>query len=483
MAGPKQDTPSCILVSLRACSSAPPNATTAASKTSTGLPIAVTFCHATRPGFSNFSVHCPGIVRSSSFMLPTFISQDADLVLLRVPLDPRSKVDHSFYSDYFVYSVNPQRPELDLLPNPYPESFGDNEIAILSCADDSYVVAALQFVPGIKPTFKLHLYRSTDGKQGTWTSQLLSVEQPLRHKVCPIPESAERQIYHRTTKVIVLGDDIGTVGWVDLWRGIILCGVLSERPMLHDLPLPLPAKGNLSSFLNCCPSYFRDITVNQRKDTIKYIEIEITAPKKVHVPSGSDPDWVAYQGKPNSIVPGSWTATTWAVPTLAASWYAWHVKCSASLDNLSLPPVKDNPKLHKILNRLLSIGDCEEQEATGATLPLGCLCMAYPTLTVLDDDDVYFLSKSISMRNIVSLVTVDVKNEVLQGMRVLVNNRSFIRDFSSGISVSGASASLGQAKKTEANKYGRRGKEQVQERLDRLKSICTRASGQSEEHM
>ena len=31
------------------------------------------------------------------------------------------------------------------------------------------------------------------------------------------------------------------VGWVDLWRGILVCNVLQEDPVLHDVSLPLPA--------------------------------------------------------------------------------------------------------------------------------------------------------------------------------------------------------------------------------------------------
>lgn len=92
----------------------------------------------------------------------------------------------------------------------------------------------------------LHLYRSgpDDGKPGSWTSQRVSVEEPQRDSVCPIPDSAQRLMYHLTTKVITLGGAKGTVGFVDLWRGILLCDLLEDSPKLRDMPLPLPAKGN-----------------------------------------------------------------------------------------------------------------------------------------------------------------------------------------------------------------------------------------------
>ena len=51
-----------------------------------------------------------------------------------------------------------------------------------------------------------------------------------------------------TNKVIILGGPKGTVGWVDLWRGIIVCDVLEESPNLLDMPFPLPAKGNWKCF-------------------------------------------------------------------------------------------------------------------------------------------------------------------------------------------------------------------------------------------
>jgi hypothetical protein len=51
-------------------------------------------------------------------------------------------------------------------------------------------------------------------------------------------------MYHLTTKVIVIGGATGTIGWVDMWCGILLCDVLEENPKIRDMPLPLPAKGS-----------------------------------------------------------------------------------------------------------------------------------------------------------------------------------------------------------------------------------------------
>ncbi|BAS93433.1 Os05g0332250 [Oryza sativa Japonica Group] len=165
-----------------------PDATTATSTTSTGLPISVTLCAATPPSLSHLSVDCPGLVDLDpnpldKFVAPTVISTDADLVLLRVPVDRFARFDHCF-SDYFVYKVHShsESAKLHRLPSPRGRGFADDNIAILSCGnddDDSYAVAALQPLHHVH--FRLHLCRSTpDGKPGSWTSHQLTVEEPLR---------------------------------------------------------------------------------------------------------------------------------------------------------------------------------------------------------------------------------------------------------------------------------------------------------------
>jgi len=106
------------------------------------------------------------------------------------------------------------------------------------CSGSRYVIAVLRNT--LDPLeFTLELYDS--GTQ-RWTSRLLRVQEPQRDRVLPIPDSATELGFHRTTKTIALGPT--TVGWVDLWRGILFCDVLDQSPVLRDMPLPKPARCN-----------------------------------------------------------------------------------------------------------------------------------------------------------------------------------------------------------------------------------------------
>nr|CAB3481942.1 unnamed protein product [Digitaria exilis] len=418
------DIPSSVLLEVEGYFADRPNANTAWSKTSKGVPISVSFHLAHPPSLSTFSVHCPDLDLAKLSLPPKIIAADADLVLVRVPLEPAARW-HQRHHDYFVYRMHPQRPKLDLIPNPRHERFGDDEIAILSCGDGKYVVAALRL------TFELHLYRSSTngGKTGSrWTSQRVSVEEPVRDRVCPIPKSAQPNCYHTTNKAITLGGDKGTVGWVDLWRGILLCDVLEESPKLRDIPLPLPTKGNWTRFLNWCPHIFRNISVNQSRDTIKYVEMDITFPEEVPVNrprSVSDPgsfyEWVKRQECPEpqsySLVPGRWTATTYSMPIPVSSWKDWRREFSVRLSDLKLPA--ENTMHYKLLHELISSSSGGVWEET---ISLAHLSMAYPTLSTLDGDDtVYLLLSKDSCEEscketVEAVLSVDVRASTLQGV-------------------------------------------------------------------
>lgn len=68
--------------------------------------------------------------------------------------------------------------------------------------------------------------------------------------------------------VLTIGGEFGTVGWVDLWRGILMYDLFLDNNSLRYVPLPLPLvpvtrKGN--------PIYSRNIIVIE--DYIKFVEM------------------------------------------------------------------------------------------------------------------------------------------------------------------------------------------------------------------
>ncbi|KAF7085477.1 hypothetical protein CFC21_088894 [Triticum aestivum] len=422
------DTPSTVLLDLFGYVGPSRSATTATSKTSAGLPIAVTFCALRPPVLSYFSVDCAACPEPKSLPLaPQVIAADADLVLLRVPVDRSARFSVRF-CDYFVYTAHSRRPRLDLLPTSAPHRFAfqDREMAILSCGDGSYAVAALQTLG--KFTFTLHLYRSgPDGEQGAWTSKVVEVEEPLRDKVCPTtPPSSPGLFHHHTNSVITLGGAKGTVGWVDLWRGIVLCDVLEESPKLRDMPLPLPSKGNRNVYLDGCPYYSRSLVVNQSKDTIKYVEMEIYQAKPLTPEDKAYHEWLSQQECPMYfLIPSPWKATTWSMPVPVTSWEGWQPRCSARSAEIDIPP--DVAMRYKRLRT----------DKEGGTLSsLRRLRMSYPTMSVADDDDDVVYISAREGTDMSTVLAVDMRMQTLRGVAKLPDHHhGFLRCFfATGIS-------------------------------------------------
>jgi hypothetical protein len=114
--------------------------------------------------------------------------------------------------------------------------------------------------------FKLRRY---DSDVGLWKSMAVSVHEPAeRGRLLPITHTPREVLFHCTTKVITLGN--AAVGWVDLWRGILLCDdVLDQHPVLRDLLLPKPVRSNRKSWIK----YVQDTAPS----CIKYVEM-VTRP-------------------------------------------------------------------------------------------------------------------------------------------------------------------------------------------------------------
>ncbi|KAE8780371.1 hypothetical protein D1007_46529 [Hordeum vulgare] len=326
-----------------------PNNTTAESTMSSGLPIKVTFHAARPPHLSHFFVHCPGL--DLSRIGAKIVATDAHLVLLRVPIDP-DRTTGALDWDYFLYSPRAQR--LDLLPNPDPiRCLNDDATALISRKDGAgYAVAALgdckPIYDGdehlIRCEFNLHLYRPSS-KSKAWISKRLSVNGLERDKLIPLPGAVDR-LYHETGKTITIGGEHGTVAWVDLWRGIFFCDVLKKRPLLQDIPLPVPARSSWDRLLrNGNPSYLRDVTISQNKDSIKYVELEFRSRQVLNAAATtpvSYTDWVrnnTTRKSQSQVIRDGWKSTTWNVAIPVGGLYeGWHPDCVFDVKDVSLEP-------------------------------------------------------------------------------------------------------------------------------------------------
>nr|CAB3458642.1 unnamed protein product [Digitaria exilis] len=207
------------------------NATTAATVTSNSLPIEVSLELAPPPLPSTLAVYFPGADPGAAHSKILFAGDD--LVLLRVSSRRRTATPLKNF-DYFVYRAgagarHERRPSsLTLIPNPEPGGFfvRDGALGVLPRGGGGlYTIAAL-LVTGVDE----YELRRFDCEVGRWVSMAVSLESPRR----PFPSNfrARRPRHHGTSMAITPG----TMGWVDLWGGILFCDLLREdrdRPVLR----------------------------------------------------------------------------------------------------------------------------------------------------------------------------------------------------------------------------------------------------------
>ncbi|KAL6896738.1 hypothetical protein ACP4OV_007310 [Aristida adscensionis] len=140
--------------------------------------------------------------------------------------------------DYFVYRPG-DPPSLRLIPNPEPYLFLDADVCILprghGGGDEPYTIAALVDAAELNK-YEFCLF---DSEAWSWSSRTVSMAAPRRPYPVKIPNNAVRLHHHATSTVIALGGEAATMGWVDLWSGILLYDLLGGGDLRH-MPLPLP---------------------------------------------------------------------------------------------------------------------------------------------------------------------------------------------------------------------------------------------------
>ncbi|KAM3350807.1 hypothetical protein ACQJBY_023091 [Aegilops geniculata] len=253
--------PSWVLLDSIAYIADPDDATTLKATTSAGHEFKVTFCLADPPAISYFCVDYPGIsIQEVCITEPRVVSSANDLVLLcfAFKTNPPSTDKNSHYLEYFVYKAAPGgKHTIKPVPRSPPAYRHSWHAAIVPREGDNFLVADLYLNGEDLGHYNLHIFSSETGE---WSTKHVQ----LKESANVVP----RDLPSQTDKVISLG--VSTVGWVDLWRGILVCDLLQKDPVLCFLPLP-KASYKVNRETKVWP--VRDVT-GSPDGLINFIEIE-----------------------------------------------------------------------------------------------------------------------------------------------------------------------------------------------------------------
>ncbi|CAL4950957.1 unnamed protein product [Urochloa decumbens] len=367
------------------------NATTASSDSNRfGAEIQVTFCFARPPRVSYLCVFCtrrPADAKEAEViaMEPKVLFTDANLVLLRIYLSPDK--ERIFESDLYVYRpAGDAGPSLTLLERPPGDRiFEFSQIGVLSSnrSEDSYMVAALcrdRWIELEGGQFLLYLY---DSKLKSWTVHTVSVEDQQFQE-----HQSQGYFLHHSSKVIAIGGEDGTMGFVDLWRGILLCDLLlvKDVPTLRYIKVPplllqdeIHGDGRLS----------RDIAVVG--DRIRFVQQKtFWKPCPLYV---------------DQYNPVGWMASTWSrliTSPVEDPWETQHTIKSSEMD-ISNSQFELLPKMRDNAGRPLP--------------PFEMLNVCQPTLSLrAGDASVCFMVKVECGDDEAWVIDVDTSNNKLQGV-------------------------------------------------------------------
>ncbi|CAL5082456.1 unnamed protein product [Urochloa decumbens] len=402
---PEEPPPESILLDPFGYLSDRTNATTAdgrRSRRSGKRSILVTFWAATPPRVSCFTVHCPGLDPSAFGDMPKVICAEDDLVLLRVAICPRDDRRDAKNIRYFVYQAggaeNKPPPSLKRVRTPPGFMFFDREVTMLRCRDqDVFYLAVLRraFIDWKyeDKQFDLHMYSS---KTGSWSTKLMRVDSPPDVK------------YFSMNKVITIGGESGSVGWVDLCRGILICDLLLENHSLRYIPLPSPLGAKP---LKGYPMYLRNIIVLQ--GYIKFFQLD------KHCRPCSDAECTG-------MVSVGWVAETKKMKASnIGSGNHWEEDCAINIYEV---PV-DSPAYATMLPDL--------QQGQDTELTLKRIQAGYPALSLHDGDVVYIMHIPDHHEKKASVIAIDMRNKTIKGVADFGSGRPIGYDFTylqSGIS-------------------------------------------------
>ncbi|TVU44329.1 hypothetical protein EJB05_03765, partial [Eragrostis curvula] len=316
---------------------------------------------------------------------------------VRFNFGPRPFCYDSGTREYFVYRAGPGKPWLGSLPQFIESDIKPSAFGILPCGSDDgkrgFVVATL--VPMLKPGHvpvrgkPLELVRFASAMRRWHT---------MAPRLDPSCGNDEKVWSHETGKVIVLGG--GFLGWVDLWRGILVCNVLDEYPEVSFIPLPKPT---VPKVWKSYPGLFRDVT--SCNNLLSFVEIQL--PKTPYDDLPESPLFSDSDSDSDSEVD--------ATSTAVGKWIAVLVL---------LTPWLVTPDAY--------LGLPELRDAKTGNLTLENLRVASPVLTKHDDGVVYMVPTLKNTNGQESWVTAfDLRTNALKALAPWPARRTFCLDATS----------------------------------------------------
>ncbi|KAL6656948.1 hypothetical protein ACP70R_004728 [Stipagrostis hirtigluma subsp. patula] len=454
--------PASILLDVKAYVETRRDATTAVAETSNKLAIEASFCPARPPLPSKLFVFVHGADVPDP---PEILGAAQDLFLIRVAFavgDGPTTSATSEFCDYFIYRA--RRPSLERIPNPEPIFRGRNLRAclvyghrlpqltlgltrcgmtnlwrgklwpptkhalsffgLLPRAGDLYTVAELSFTS--RDLFELCRF---DSEAGSWTSKAVSLEAPITFPV-EIPTKASRLRYHITTTVITLGGEAGTMGWVDLWNGVLLHDMLREdhQDRLRRVPLPLPMDA-----ITCnhgkgaevgSPVLCRGIAVFTKsgKVCLKLAELQNTGERLPY--TDAETGWPAFRVD-------DWSITTWSNTKMAGAYDDWREDFTVLASGIKIgDAVRSRLRESGLLQCKRPAPDGEGGEEEVVELALQNLAVSEPRPSLnAEDDVVYVMAKTKFMQKKAWVLAVDMRSSSLLGVAEFSSGRWPDADF------------------------------------------------------
>uniref|UniRef100_A0ACD5WR14 Uncharacterized protein n=1 Tax=Avena sativa TaxID=4498 RepID=A0ACD5WR14_AVESA len=401
------------------------NGTTAEARLITGHTVKVTFFLADPPAVSKFCVHGPELKHADFLLVPRVVFSEKHLVLLcfAFTFSPCSAADGEPHpAQYFLYNAAPHGGQPSLTPIP-TTSRPDNNIAsfpsVLPFQDDddygNFLVADLANTP-TRGHYDLHVFSSKTNK---WTARSLQLQATpaVRDELPSLPH-----------KVIALG--AGAIGWIDLWRGIVVCDVFEPDPVLRFIPLPKP-EFNLRR--RDSPQPIRDVTCCN--GFIKFVEMQhyprpdSNIKRNFKTTRDLDTAGVLYDSelflhsyedltKEPSSPPDAWKIRTCFRHTSWNLWCKWH--STLHVDDILV----NDPSYYMTLPQLWDF--------SAVKFTLRNLIASWPTLSVHGGDLVYLVLKVGVRDNEAWVVGVDLRKKTVEMLKPCIAGRPFLASTFSG---------------------------------------------------